>query len=104
MLQECIIITSFHKSCYWIFVRTKKLNATLETICLGIEVTEATEHCINVESIRLRQGLNTGHVWWGRSVVARRVADVKGGERSCSQEEQPTNYQRDVHDHVLERY
>ena len=29
---------------------------------------------------------------------------MKGGERSCSQEEQPTTCQRDVHCHVLERY
>ena len=80
-------------SSYWIIVRTKRLNATLGTIYLGID--EATKQCIEVEAIRLRQGLNTGHVWWGRGVVARRVADVKGGERSSSEEEQPTRRQWD---------
>jgi hypothetical protein len=48
----------------------KDQTPRLGTDYLGIEVVEATEYCINVESIKLRQGLNTSHVWWRRGIVA----------------------------------
>lgn len=85
--MKALIIAFYHVIRYGYYLQ-KQINATLNTICPGIEVLYR-QVSYTYRLCRLLPDLNTSHVWWGSSVIARCVADVECRKHSSRKEEQP---------------